>query len=243
VADIVLIIPCFNEADRLPRDSVRQLVRESQIRLVLVDDGSTDATREVLEELRSSEGGRISVLDMPGNRGKAEAVRAGLLSALDRAEIVGYADADFATPAEELIRLANIIRESRAEVVLGSRVALLGAQIDRSAVRHYMGRVFATGASIVLKRPVYDTQCGAKFMRVSEALRSALATPFRSRWAFDVELLGRLWAANPGCEVVEVPLQRWVDVKGSKLRPAAMVRAGLELLWIGRDLRRSRGGS
>jgi glycosyltransferase involved in cell wall biosynthesis len=215
-------------------------MRDSDLGLVLVDDGSTDGTPDVLEALRSEARDRITVLVLPGNRGKAEAVRQGLLSALDRADIVGYADADFATPAEELLRLAAVIQDTGADAVLGSRVALLGAQIDRSPIRHYLGRVFATGAASALKRPVYDTQCGAKFIRVSGALRSALATSFRSRWAFDVELLGRMWAADPACEILEVPLRRWVDVRGSKIRPAAMARAGLELLWIARDLRRAR---
>lgn len=243
MARTVLAIPCFNEEQRLQRDSVRALVRDSDLGIVLVDDGSTDGTREVLEALASEAGSRITVLALPDNRGKAEAVRQGLLAALDRADIVGYADADFATPAEELVRLARVIEETRADAVIGSRIAFLGAHIERSPVRHYLGRVFATGASIALGRPVYDTQCGAKFIRASDRLRDALAAPFRSRWAFDVELLGRLWAADPDCRIIEEPLRRWVDVGGSKVRPAAMARAGVELLLIARDIRRTRRSS
>lgn len=237
---IALVIPCFNEAARLPREAVRELLAGDDLEVVLVDDGSTDATLELLESIRSGSGGRVTVLALPANRGKAEAVRRGLLSALDRAEVVGYADADFATPPDEILRLAGAIRASRADAVLGSRVAVLGAEIRRNPVRHYLGRVFATGASTVLRRPVYDTQCGAKLLRVTDGLRAALDRPFRSHWAFDVELLGRLWAADPACEVIEVPLRRWRDVKGSKIGPTAMVRAGLELLLIARDLRRAR---
>jgi glycosyltransferase involved in cell wall biosynthesis len=240
MANIALAIPCFNEAARLPRDSVRRLVGDSALDLVLVDDGSSDGTRAALEALREEAPDRIAVLALPDNRGKAEAVRAGLLSAIDRADIVGYADADFATPAEELIRLARLIDESGADAVLGSRVAVMGAQIERSPVRHYLGRVFATGASLALRRPVYDTQCGAKFLRVGEPLRAALARPFRSRWAFDVELLGRLWAEDPDCRIVEEPLRTWIDVSGSKVRPTAMLRAGLDLFFIARDLRNGR---
>jgi glycosyltransferase involved in cell wall biosynthesis len=240
MATISLAIPCFNEAARLPRDAVRQLVRDSDLHLVLVDDGSSDGTAAVLEALRAEAPDRIDVVVMPRNRGKAEAVRQGLRSALDRADVVGYADADFSTPADELLRLAAAIRASGADAVIGSRVAHLGAHIERNPVRHYLGRVFATGASTVLGRPIYDTQCGAKFIRVSDALRAALTHPFRSRWAFDVELLGRLWAAEPGLVIVEEPLRRWVDVRGSKVRPTAMIRAGLELVLIAGDLRRAR---
>jgi len=240
VTRIALVIPCFNEAARLPRDSVRELLGDGDLELILVDDGSTDGTREVLESLLAEAGERVTVLALPANRGKAEAVRQGLVSALDRADIVGYADADFATPADEILRLAGAIRSSGADAVLGSRVAVLGAHIERNPLRHYLGRVFATGASTVLRRPVYDTQCGAKLLRVTGALRAALARPFRSRWAFDVELLGRLWAADPSCEVIEVPLRRWRDVGGSKIGPVAMARAGLELLLIAGDLRRAR---
>lgn len=236
-ARIALTIPCFNEAARLPRDAVRQLVRDSGFELVFVDDGSSDATRELLESLRGEAAHRITVVALPRNRGKAEAVRQGLLAALDRADIVGYADADFATPPEELLRLAAVIQDSGADAVLGSRIAVLGARIERNPVRHYLGRVFATGASMALGRPVYDTQCGAKFLRVGPPLRAALARPFRSRWAFDVELLGRLWGEDPASAIIEEPLRCWVDVRGSKIRPAAMIRSGLELLLIARDLR------
>jgi dolichyl-phosphate beta-glucosyltransferase len=240
MARTFLAIPCFNEAKRLPRDSVRALLADADLQLILVDDGSTDGTRALLDELAAQAPDRIEVLALARNSGKAEAVRQGLLAAIDRADVIGYADADFAAPADEVLRLAAAIRDSGADAVLGSRVAVLGANIQRSPVRHYLGRVFATGASLALDRPVYDTQCGAKFLRVSASLRAALAAPFRSRWAFDVELLGRLWAVDPDHRIVEVPLRRWVDVSGSKVRPAAMLRAGVELLWIARDLRRHR---
>jgi len=130
------------------------------------------------------------------------------------------------------------------QVVLGSRVARMGAEILRHPMRHYLGRVFATAASLVLGAVVYDTQCGAKCFRDSPALRSALGRPFLSRWAFDVELLGRLLTGEPGVApldasaFVEVPLLRWRDVAGSKLRARAMVGAVIDLVRIRRDLRR-----
>ena len=92
-----------------------------------------------------------------------------------------------------MARLVDTLADDEhLQVVIGSRVGLLGHDIDRSLRRHYLGRIFATVSSAVLDLPVYDTQCGAKAFRVTPALRAALADPFTSRWAFDVELLGRL---------------------------------------------------
>ncbi|MBZ0118578.1 MAG: hypothetical protein K8H88_16360, partial [Sandaracinaceae bacterium] len=76
--------------------------------------------------------------------------------------------------------------------------------------------------------------CGAKLFRDGPALRAALAVPFSSRWSFDVELLGRLFAGGVARDrVVEVPLRTWVDIGGSKLRPSGALKAGIDLLRLG----------
>jgi glycosyltransferase involved in cell wall biosynthesis len=242
------VIPCFNEPRRLDHAGLAELLADPELDLVLVDDGSTDETANVLHALAAREPLRTSVLSLAENQGKAEAVRRGLLHALDAAPaIVGYADADLATPPRELLRLCALLRESSAEAVLGSRVALLGRDVDRSPARHYLGRVFATAASLALGTHVYDTQCGAKLFRASRALRAALSEPFRSRWAFDVELLGRLLAGSPGVPplpasaLIEEPLREWRDVAGSKLGAGQMLRTVTDLARIHRDLARRRG--
>ncbi|MGB0680275.1 MAG: glycosyltransferase, partial [Polyangiales bacterium] len=190
----------------------------------------------------------VSALRLPHNQGKAEAVRQGMLQAWQsHASWLGYADADMATPPEELIRLLHVATQQASyDGVLGSRVRRAGAQVERQVHRHYLGRVFATAASIALGTPFYDTQCGAKFFRRTPRLQQALARPFRSRWAFDVELLERLLypdsEASPA-RFLEVPLQKWVDVRGSKLRPRDMMAAGVELAGIlctARNMGRSR---
>ena len=79
-------------------------------------------------------------------------------------------------------RLLAVMQATGADLLLGSRVAMLGRDIHRSMVRHYLGRAFATAASIVLDLRVYDTQCGAKLIRRSAALLEALDEPFTSRW-------------------------------------------------------------
>ena len=115
---------------------------------------------------------------------------------------------------------------------------------------YYLGRVFATCAAVTLGCAVYDTQCGAKLFRVVPALADALRRPFSARWAFDVELLGRLSypetpgiAACPPEEWLEAPLRVWRDEPGSKLRFSAMLSMGWELLAIHTDLCRRRRAS
>jgi dolichyl-phosphate beta-glucosyltransferase len=243
---IAWIVPCFDEAARIDVQAFLALVHDSApASLVFVDDGSRDGTLAILRGMAHERPAQIEVVALPSNQGKAEAVRQGLLRALSRGvSIVGYVDADLATPPRELRRLATLLRASDCDVLMGSRVQLLGRTIERSHGRHYLGRVFATCASLSLGLPVYDTQCGAKLFRRTEALASALDRSFTSRWVFDVELLARLTRPRPGITAVAVerireePLLFWTDVPGSKLRPAAALRSGLDLLRLGLRLRR-----
>jgi dolichyl-phosphate beta-glucosyltransferase len=242
----LVVVPCHNEARRLDVARFTALAETGRLGLLFVDDGSSDETDGVLSRLERTEG--VEVLRLPGNVGKAEAIRQGLLRGLDEgAETLGYFDADLATPPAELLRMLELL-EKREDLsfVLGSRVALLGRHIARHAWRHYLGRVFATFASIFLRIPVYDTQCGAKVFRATPALREALATPFRSSWVFDVELLGRLLRGSPTvapvplAEFEEMPLREWRDVGGSRLTPFGMARAAADLVVVGFRLNRPR---
>lgn len=237
----VLVVPCFNEATRLVDREFHRLANQATV--WLVDDGSTDATRERIELISSESHGRIAGRFNATNLGKAETVRRHLLAACDAgAATVGYFDADLATPVDEMIRLLAELERSDAAAVTGARVGLSGRDIHRTASRHYAGRIFSTIASLAMGIPYYDTQCGAKVFRVSSPLREALAEPFRSRWAFDVELLGRLLVGNAEAApiaphlLVEEPLQVWKDVEGSKLTPLDAWRSAAELLWIWCDL-------
>jgi glycosyltransferase involved in cell wall biosynthesis len=242
-----VVVPCHNEAARLDLERFAALAATGRVRLLFVDDGSTDATVAVLERLAGSTEG-IEVMQLARNVGKAEAVRRGLLRGVEaKAAVLGYFDADLATPTDELLRMLDRL-EGRPDLsfVLASRVALLGRRITRRARRHYLGRVFATFASIFLRIPVYDTQCGAKVFRATAAVSDALGTPFQSSWVFDVELIGRLLRGSeavapvPLEEFEEMPLREWRDVGGSRLGPADMVRAAVDLFIVGYRLNRPR---
>jgi glycosyltransferase involved in cell wall biosynthesis len=215
--------------------------------VLFVNDGSTDETGSALAQLADASES-TSILELSVNSGKAEAVRQGLLVAIARgAPIVGYYDADLATPPDELLRLLSVLeKESELSAVFGARVARLGSHIERSSTRHYAGRVFASIASVALGVTVYDTQCGAKVFRVTPALTAALAEPFRSSWGFDVLLCHRLLAGTdcvtglPLESFREVPLDSWRAVEGSKLRLSSATMALVDVVAIGLARLRSR---
>jgi dolichyl-phosphate beta-glucosyltransferase len=239
---IAIVVPCYNEEHRLAAPVFARFTAEHPEPLfVLVNDGSSDGTQAVLERLRASAPHRFELLEIAVNGGKAEAVRAGMLHAFALGcELAGYWDADLATPLEEISRFAQILdRMPERIVVFGSRVQLLGRTIERSATRHYLGRVFATTASALLGLPVYDTQCGAKLFRVTRETRALFAEPFLVGWTFDVELIARLirlqhqLGGRPVAELIyEAPLDTWRDVAGSKVSALDFVRGLSEMARI-----------
>jgi dolichyl-phosphate beta-glucosyltransferase len=225
LAQTAVTIPCYNEADRLKCDVFIDFVREHrEVMFIFVDDGSTDETAQLLQSMSKSEANSIRFITLKTNCGKAEAVRQGILSAIaSGAKYVGYWDADLATPLSPILEfIAELKKNSHLLLVMGARVKLLGRTILRNRYRHYLGRVFATVASLVLRLPVYDTQCGAKMFLASEPVAFAFRDPFISRWIFDVEILARLVCrgnVNPQVAICEYPLFEWYDVKGSKIKP------------------------
>jgi len=236
-----IVVPCYNEAKRLRVDVFRDYLRNHPgTTFLFVDDGSKDATLSVLKTLRDSLPEQVEVLPLAQNSGKGEAVRQGLVHAvkLRASDYVGYWDADLATPLDAIEDLQGILTAQDAiRIVMGSRVRLLGRHIVRKAARHYLGRVFATFASLTLRLPVYDTQCGAKILRVTPDLENLLAQPFCSRWIFDVELIARFAQLYPTASgdpkwIYEFPLHVWEDIDGSKVKAFDFVRAARDLIEI-----------
>lgn len=236
-----VVVPCFNEQHRLQRKEFLEFAwRTQDVRILFVNDGSTDGTQDMLDMLAAAVPDRIDVLGLPRNRGKAEAVRHGILASMDHgAELVGYWDADLATPLPLIPEFLSVLRRhEEVNVVLGSRLSLLGRRIQRNPRRKALGHCFAAVASRVLGYPVVDTQCGAKFFRVTPELRMAVQHPFHSRWIFDVELLHRLRRMEDATpqefcrQLFELPLMEWQEVGNSRLKLRDFLRAPWELLRI-----------
>ena len=246
---LIVVVPCYNEERRLPEEELRAFrTSHAALELLFVNDGSTDRTLDRLESMQREDPERFRVLNLERNRGKAEAVRRGILAALDRSpDIVGFWDADLATPLAEIDGFLDVF-ESRAEIemVFAARVRLLGRSIIRNPARHYFGRVGATLISQSLGLAVYDTQCGAKLFRVTPMLRPLFEQPFISRWIFDVEIIARLVQQRGRDAAVraifELPIMSWHDVKGSKVKQSDFLRALKDLMKIRRayNLRHAR---
>jgi dolichyl-phosphate beta-glucosyltransferase len=211
---VVLVIPCFNEAERLPMSSFDQAGKAS-VQLVFVDDGSTDQTLQRLQGLADP---NVEVVALPRNSGKANAVREGVLRAREThptAEWIGYWDADLSTPFDEVGAMLHYAAGASAmyDAIWCSRVMRAGSEIDRTFHRHLFGRLFATAAGTLLGVRAYDTQCGAKLFR-REIVDEAFGEPFLSRWIFDVEIYLRLGHDR----ILEYPMRTWRDVPGSKVK-------------------------
>ena len=226
-----------------PETFISFLEWNPSIRFLFVDDGSSDSTPEKITEIcESSPKGQASFLRLERNSGKAAAVRAGFLKALEdpSIEAVGFMDSDLATPLDEIPRLLDPLASGRASIVMGARIAMLGSDVERSFARHYLGRVFATFASMTLGLKSYDTQCGAKMFRAHPDLKRLFDEPFHVKWTFDVEILARLKVDGsyggrpfPDC-AIELPLRSWIHKGGSKVRPWDFLLSLFELARIRR---------
>ena len=245
---LIVVVPCFNEEHRLAVDAFRRFELPGvRVEFLFVNDGSTDRTRTLLEELVIADPERYSLVDLDRNLGKAEAVRRGMLVAFDRKpDFAGFWDADLATPLEELAGFVEVFAtRPEVELVFAARVRLLGRSISRNPARHYFGRVGATLISSSLGLAVYDTQCGAKLFRRSDEIRELFGDPFISRWIFDVEIIARLVRQRgrdlSARAIYELPITTWRDVKGSKVRSTDFFRALRDLQKIRRAYRLRKG--
>ena len=243
-AQIALVVPCFNEADRWQQSYWQEILSDPLIRIFFVDDGSTDLTSERIKDGISSDSVAIQLLTLPRNEGKAEAVRNGLLAVIEEgAEIVAFLDADAAFPASEVTRLAHLSQDLLSgdqpqwDSVWSSRIMLGGRQIKRRSSRHYISRAIATVVAPMHGYEIYDTQSGYKIFKTSQELESCLREPFKTRWFADVELLQR-WSHITGDQmrIWEEPVIGWQDMAGSKMNRSQY----LQLMRDGVHLHRAR---
>lgn len=220
-----VVIPAYNEEERLPaylREVIAFFVgRGEPYEIIVVDDGSGDATGDGVRELQVTHRG-IRLVTLPQNCGKGYAVRVGMVNA--RGAFRLFADADGATPIEELKRLLPAL-QAGADLVIGSRV-LEDPQVSVQTKRHrvWAGRAFNWLVARLGLRGIADSQCGFKCFRgpVAEDLFRSVAT---DGFGFDVELL--LLAQRRGYRIAEVAVN-WVDQPGSKVR---VLTDGPRMLW------------
>lgn len=236
-SNLLIVIPCFNEYKRLDIPQyVESLNNNKNISLLFVDDGSEDLTIERIEKLQKEFPHRIIFLRKEKNEGKAAAIYDGFSYAINHLEYdyIGYIDADLAVDIEEIHHLQNILLQENKQFIFGARWKRIGSKIKRKLVRHYIGRIFATIASLLLNLGIYDTQCGAKIF-TNDLAKKVFTDKFNVNWCFDIEIFFRLLKIFPRENFdkycLEFPLKSWKDVDGSKIKVTHTINV-LKDFWI-----------
>jgi dolichyl-phosphate beta-glucosyltransferase len=214
--EISIVIPAFNEALRLPAtlDRVEEFLKISRLsaEVIVVDDGSRDATAEVVRQ-RATTWAELRLVVSDRNAGKGAAVRLGMAQAQGRYRI--FSDADLSVPIDDMEKLLRPLR-SGAGVAIASR-GLKDSQVElhQPWYRETMGKVFNRLVRVFVLGGVHDTQCGFKAFTAEVADRVFPALQTRG-FGFDVEVLYR--AQRAGYQIVEVPT-RWINSPQSRVHP------------------------
>jgi glycosyltransferase involved in cell wall biosynthesis len=215
---LTIVIPAYNESARLGATLDRVLAFTDQFasdfELIVVDDGSTDDTAEIVRSCASKRE-NVRLLQNPGNRGKGYSVRHGILEA--RGRVILFSDADLSAPIEEAPKLFAAL-ENGADIAIGSRWIRAELQTQRqSLARQVLGRAFNQFLRMLLRLDFKDTQCGFKAFR-----RNAAGAIFPLQqiegWGFDAEIL--FLARRLGFTVAEVPV-RWGHDERTRINPVA----------------------
>ncbi len=232
-----IVVPCYNEADRLEFQRFSAFLNANiTYNICFVNDGSSDATLEQLLAFKQQHNNQVFVVNLPQNRGKAEAVRQGIQHMMDMDIVsVGYLDADLATDFPDYMRLVDHLENENLNMVFGSRKMGSDNLIKRKFLRAIASSMIGVLTQSIIGMPIKDTQCGAKVFTKMTA-RNLFSTSFHSRWLFDVELFIRiknLFGKETNQHIKEVALTKWEDVDGSKITFSDSMKFPMELLEIG----------
>ncbi len=218
-----VVIPCYNEEERLSSDEFKDFAhRNLGYHLCFVNDGSTDNTLGVLEELKKGNENNISVYNCEKNGGKAEAVRQGMLHMHQDPQLdyIGFLDADLSTDFRDFDDLVQTLEKSDFKIVSGSRMSRMGADITKESARKIISLTINKIIRTILGMPFNDTQCGAKIME-RDIIPLLFTKPFITKWIFDVEIFMRMrkhYGKKKAVQLIcEQPLKRWIHADGSKL--------------------------
>src|SRR4030042_3147810 len=214
---ISIIIAAYNEEKRIRpslfkvKDYLIGLNMDYEI--IVVDDGSTDRTGEVVKDL-TPDIPNLKLIGYEINRGKGHALRKGVLAS--RGEAVLLTDADLSTPIEELSKLLPLIYDNKCDVAIGSRALALSEIIEKQPWwRQSMGKLFNKIVKVLIVDDFRDTQCGFKVFS-GDAARNLFSQAQIDRFAYDVEILAL--AKKKGYRILEVPI-RWINSPESKVNP------------------------
>ncbi|MEN3940954.1 glycosyltransferase [Prosthecobacter sp. SYSU 5D2] len=216
-----LVVPCYRESGRIGSflpELCEEMQRLGDVVVMVVEDGSDAEEQGIMRDLISVWRSEYPCLGQPlmldKNLGKGGAVYAGWARA-EEAGLLGFVDADGATPAREVARLIRLARsaEHAGQALFASRVKLLGRRVERLLKRHLLGRIYATLVSELLDIGVYDSQCGLKLVPAPAYEKISAGLQIKG-FAFDAELLAAL--LDGGCKVVEVPVD-WSEIPGGKV--------------------------
>ena len=243
-----IIVPLFNEALRFDLSYWRQIIDGSQFNFLFVNDGSTDLTQNLIENISLP---NSSCLKLPSNVGKAEAIRAGFMYLVNQDKenltVLGYLDSDRAFDSREVrevLEMAkSVLEEPFFDTVWFARVKLAGRDIQRNQLRHLSGRLIATFLGFGVKNYPYDTQCGFKVFKFNSNFHEAIKSPFQTRWFVDIEIYARISTVRESwIKVLEVPLNTWREVGNSKIRSTAILSIFSEVIRIKSLLRKTQKG-
>ena len=218
-----IIIPCYNESMRLPVNKYLDFLKlNKKVKIIFVNDGSTDNTKTLVNKLSDKYPKQIKFLSYDKNKGKGNAVRDGFLYAVSQnmSGNLAYLDADLSTSLEECKLLSEKISDE-IKFVFGSRIPKSNNIIKRKFHRFIIGRCIASIISSIIGVPIYDTQCGCKIID-QKLVKLLFEEAFLSRWLFDVEIFLRFinfYGKDKFLETSrEVPLKSWIDTEDSRVK-------------------------